>query len=336
MAKRGFFERINSGLAMVRTSATVLNRHPRLMILPVISAVALAGAVLTILLAVAAYNGLFQHLGEPLAPFSFDWNGHSLPKINGATPSIPVLIGLSLLGWALTSISLYFNAALTFCVLRCFAGQSPSIRDGLTASFGRLPQIVGWAFVATLIGGMLRGFLDRADNDDLGVVNGLLVSLLIGLFGLTWAVATYFVLPVLVVEGTGPLATIRQSAAVLRKTWGETVVGNGGFGLLQGLISLPAVLLFVGGLVMALAHQISIGALALVGLAAVYLTIVAVVFGTLGVIFRTGLYVYATTGKAPFDAGLLQDAFRPTDVKSPFDKLRSIADRALKIVKGRG
>ena len=27
MAKRGFFERINSGLAMVRTSATVLNRH---------------------------------------------------------------------------------------------------------------------------------------------------------------------------------------------------------------------------------------------------------------------------------------------------------------------
>ena len=335
MAKRGFFERINSGLAMVRTSATVLNRHPRLMILPVISAVALAGAVMTILLAVAAYNGLFQHLGKPLPPFSFDWNAHSLPKINGATPSIPVLIGLGLLGWVLTSISLYFNAALTFCVLRCFAGQPPSIRDGLTASFARLPQIVGWAFVATLIGGLLRDFWDRADSDDLGVVNGLLVGLLIGLFGLTWAVATYFVLPVLVVEGTGPVATIKQSAAVLRKTWGETVVGNGGFGLLHGLISLPAVLLLVGG-VLAVAREISVGALALVGLAAVYLTIVAVVFGTLGVIFRTGLYVYATTGHAPFDAGLMQDAFRPTDAKSPFDRLRSMAGRALKAIKGRG
>src|SRR5262249_33453333 len=152
-------------LEIVRASATALKRYPRLMILPVISAVALAGAVMAILVAVAGYYGLFQHLGERLPPFSFDWNSHSIPKINGAPPSIPVLIGLGALGWVLASITLYFNAALTFCVLRCFAGQSPSIRDGLTASFARLPQIVGWAFVATLIAGMLRDFRDRADDE---------------------------------------------------------------------------------------------------------------------------------------------------------------------------
>src|SRR5262249_21778270 len=163
--------------------------------------------------------GIFQHLGEPLPHFSFEWDSHSMPKINGATPSIPVLIGLGVLGWALTSISLYFNAALVFCVLRGFAGHAPSIRDGLTASFARLPQIIGWAFVATLIGGILRNFRDRADDDGVGLLGGLVL----GLLGLTWAVATYFVLPILVVEGTGPVAAIKRSSAVLRKTWGEGI-----------------------------------------------------------------------------------------------------------------
>jgi hypothetical protein len=38
----------------------------------------------------------------------------------------------------------------------------------------------------------------------------------------------------------------------------------------------------------------------------------SLVFSTLGAIFRTGTYVYATTGQAPsaMDAALLQGAFR--------------------------
>ena len=37
------------------------------------------------------------------------------------------------------------------------------------------------------------------------------------------------------------------------------------------------------------------------------------VFGTLGAIFRTGVYVYATTGKAPpaFGQDLVDSAFHP-------------------------
>ena len=46
-------------------------------------------------------------------------------------------------------------------------------------------------------------------------------------------------------------------------------------------------------------------------LALVYLVAVATVMGTLGTVFQTGLYVYATTGKAPFDETMMRAAFQP-------------------------
>ena len=47
-------------------------------------------------------------------------------------------------------------------------------------------------------------------------------------------------------------------------------------------------------------------------IAIVYVMIVSMVMATLGTVFQTGLYVYATTGKAPasMDPALLQAAFR--------------------------
>jgi hypothetical protein len=36
---------------------------------------------------------------------------------------------------------------------------------------------------------------------------------------------------------------------------------------------------------------------------------------TLGTIFQTGVYVYATTGKAPLDAELLKSAFQPKELR---------------------
>ena len=48
---------------------------------------------------------------------------------------------------------------------------------------------------------------------------------------------------------------------------------------------------------------------------ALYIVALLTVFMALGAIFRTGTYVYATTGKAPssMDPALLQGAFRKKD-----------------------
>jgi hypothetical protein len=56
-------------------------------------------------------------------------------------------------------------------------------------------------------------------------------------------------------------------------------------------------------------------AVATIAIAALYLIGVFIVFATLGAIFRTGAYIYATTGKAPssMDPQLLQASFSKKD-----------------------
>jgi hypothetical protein len=62
-----------------------------------------------------------------------------------------------------------------------------------------------------------------------------------GIVGTAWAVATYFVMPAVVVEGVGPIKAVRRSSALLRRTWGESLAGAGGLGLIQLLLTLPAI-----------------------------------------------------------------------------------------------
>ena len=58
---------------------------------------------------------------------------------------------------------------------------------------------------------------------------------------------------------------------------------------------------------------------ALIAIVAVYVLALVVVFTALGTIFRTGTYIYATTGQAPsnMDPALLQGAFRKKQSVSP-------------------
>ena len=119
---------------------------------------------------------------------------------------------------------------------------------------------------------------------------------------------TYFVVPVLVVDGVGPIEAVKRSSAILKRTWGESIAGEGGLGIISFLLMLPAFLLI------ALAAVAGAGPVLVVVVPVVILYIVAlsVVFAALGAIFRTGTYIYATTGKAPsnMDPALLQGAFR--------------------------
>src|SRR5260370_40633873 len=88
-----------------------------------------------------------------------------------------------------------------------------------------LPQILGWALVATTVGIVLNA-IESFLKDKLGFLG----SLIGGLFELGWATVTYFVGPVLVTERVGPIAAVRRSAAILRAQWGESLAGGGPFG----------------------------------------------------------------------------------------------------------
>src|SRR5207249_2128973 len=59
-------------------------------------------------------------------------------------------------------IIVFFNTALASCAIVHFKGGEPTLGDGLAAAGRRLPQILGWAFVAATVGMILKAIEDRA------------------------------------------------------------------------------------------------------------------------------------------------------------------------------
>jgi hypothetical protein len=287
------FERIGRGWGIAKASWAVVKLHPKLLLLPVFSGLAFVALMAVIGLSV-------------LAGLASDTVTHF---VEGKKLGAPV-------GWALlfvfyfacTYIIIFFNAALVFCALQGFAGKEPSLRAGIATAAGRWPQILAWAFVAATVGLILNA-LQSFLKDKLGFIGALLG----GIAETAWAVVTFFVVPVIVVDGTGPVEAMRRSSAILKRTWGEAIGGEGGLGMISVLFFLPVVLLFgllgTSGIAVWASPP---GAVALIVLVAVYLIALVVVFTALGTIFRAGTYVYATTGKAPshMDPALLQGTFR--------------------------
>jgi hypothetical protein len=173
----------------------------------------------------------------------------------------------------------------------------------LRAAGKRLGHIIAWALVAATVGMVLRAIEERV---------ALVGKIVIALIGIAWTLATYFVVPVLVFEDLGPIETAKRSAAILKKTWGETIVGNAGIGLVTFLVTLAvlAATVFVFG---ALALKLGSLAIAITGAALVVgvILLASLVGSALNSIALCALYLYATEGKVPqaFAGAGLEHAF---------------------------
>jgi hypothetical protein len=213
--------------------------------------------------------------------------------------------------FVMTAVAIFFNVALIHCALRALSGEEPSIRSGLKAAVALLPQILGWAFIATTIGFILNMITDTL-KEYLGFLGGLLG----GLLEFSWAVITYFVVPVLVTEKVGPITAVKRSAAILRAKWGESLAGEARIGLIGALFFLLSALVFGIGAAMALTKSagvlLGIGVI-LMATGVLAAVAVMVMVSALSTIFQSGVYVYATTGQVPafLDRDLVDGAFQP-------------------------
>ena len=46
---------------------------------------------------------------------------------------------------------------------------------------------------------------------------------------------TFLVLPILVIEGIGPIAAVKRSGELFKRTWGENLMTNAGIGIVAML-----------------------------------------------------------------------------------------------------
>jgi len=182
----------------------------------------------------------------------------------------------------------FFNSAIVGSAVMRLSGREPTFGDALMAAMNRLPQIAAWAFLAATFSVVLKIIESRSER-----VGQFVVAVL----GTAWTVTTFLVVPVLVVEGIGPIDAFKRSSKLLVKTWGQQLFGNSSFGIIFFLLSLPADSRWAGQRLAAV-------------LAAVYLLVLGVVQSTLQAIFQAAIYVYASEGHEPagFNHGLLSNA----------------------------
>jgi Family of unknown function (DUF6159) len=246
--------RIRQGWELTKTSWAVLRSDRSLAVFPV-----LAG--MTALLLGAAF-------GFPAwALFDHDQN---------VVGVILAAIGL----YALTFAGVFFNVALAAAAAQVLDGEDATVAGGVAVARRRLGPIAGWAAMVASVNVVVRGLQERA---------GPLGDLLLGGIAVAWSLVTFLAVPVLALEGTGPIETLKRSARIFRERWGEQVTGQFSIGAIVFLAALvPAAILFLIGLAVG-----SVGMGVLVALAVLILIVAAIVSTALSQIFAVALYRYA-------------------------------------------
>ncbi len=179
----------------------------------------------------------------------------------------------------------FFNVAIVSGAIQSMSGGTPTVGSCLREAASRIHLILGWAAVSATVGLILRIIEDRSPK---------IGQFVAGLLGVAWTFASFLVVPALVVDNLGPLAALKQSARLLRQTWGQHLVGNFSFGLIFFLLMLPAwAVIGLGVYSLGVAHNAAIG-IGLIGLAVVYLVGLALVQATLQSIFQAAVYLYTT------------------------------------------
>lgn len=177
--------------------------------------------------------------------------------------------------------------------------------EGIKIANSRLGTILGFSAIAATVGvilNMLRN--NREGGNPAGAI-------LAALGGLAWNVATFLVIPVMADRQVNAIGAIKESALLLRKTWGEQIVVGGGLGLVFGLASIVVVILT--GVLAVLASDIAALLWTIIAIGVVTLVVLAVLSSTLNGIYKAAVYRYyaAQHQVAPqFDTTLIEGAFR--------------------------
>jgi hypothetical protein len=201
------------------------------------------------------------------------------------------------------AIFIYFNTALVGAAMIRLDGGSPTLGDGLRVANRRLPAILGYAVISATVGVVLRAIQERV---------GFIGRLIVAFIGAGWAVATFLVVPVIVARERGPIESISESVDLLKRTWGENLVVQGGLGVAFSCAYLG---LFGGTWLLIRMFMQTWFMVMLVGvLAFTAFVVLAVLHATLNGIYSAALYRYASGGATlGFDDGALASAFRSKD-----------------------
>ena len=278
------FQRISNSWELVKASAQVLKQDKELLIFPILSGI-----------------GVFLVTITFIVPFMFGGVFDALFSEKMQIGGFLVMFAYYMVQYVVIFFS---NTALVGAATIRLKGGDPTVRDGIEIATRNFVSILGYALISATVGTILKSASDRSKG---------LGRFVISLLGTAWNVATFLVVPVLAVEGIGPVEAIKRSASLLKKTWGEQIAGNFGLGAITFFAIMGVVLMAAAGIFGLV--SIDAGVVPIVVFAAFIImlfVIIALVSSALSSIYTAAVYQYATTGEAGefFRPELVENAFR--------------------------
>ncbi len=273
--------RIAASIEIIKASWALLRRDKELIWLPILSLLS------TLVTGALFVGGFMLTTTENVATgeLQTSWSGY--------------VLGFALYV-VLAVVTVFFNAALIFAANERMSGGDPSVESAIAGAMSKFGRILPWALVSATVSIIIKSIEERV-----GIFGRIMGSIV----GIAWALVTFLVLPIIVIEDLGVRDALKRATGLFKKTWGEQVVGNAAIGLLgffATLIALPIVFL-------AFATEVTVVIVASLIVAGLWVVGVGVVSAAMSGIFQTALYHYATTGHAPtgFTTDQMNAAFRP-------------------------
>ena len=236
------------------------------------------------------------------------------PIISGLTAANTEYYGIAeyailfLVYLGLSFIATFFNVCVVYTAKKRFEGGNATLGESINFAVSRISPVFLWSVVSATVGIILRLIDEMAERA--GRSGQILLYITRSILGMVWGIVTVFVIPGMVYYNLGPFDAIKKSVAVLKKTWGESLIRYYGLGLAQFLFMIIGAVLFIP-IFMVLSAIGIFGIITSVIIGILYFLTVILVFGIASQIFNTALFVYADSGKIPsgYNKEIMEHAF---------------------------
>lgn len=219
----GFVDRLSNGWKLSMSSFSVIRKHKKLLVFPILSGLSLVLVMGSFLLVFFASMG---------------WNIENIDPERNGTNYLFIFI-YYLVNYF---VIVFFNMALVHCARLYFNGEEPSVSAGLAFSMSKIGAIFSWAVFAATVGTILRAIQENS---------GTIGRIITGIIGIVWSIATFFVVPVIAYENLGPIDAFKRSSEIMRNKWGERIGAGFSFVVVQilALLLIVVPLFFLGSLI---------------------------------------------------------------------------------------
>ena len=272
-----FKESFNSSKILFKQSLKILFDDKTLLVFPILSLILTLSIVIILIIPLFGINFIVSFF----------------PALEIQRQSIVLVIFI--LYFLIYYIGVFFSAALVGAAKQSLEGVNTTVGTGLKIAWDHKFQLLKWTVVAATVGVILKRI--RKMN--------VLGSIISGVGAIAWHLINYFIIPILVFEHLNIKDSITRSKNLFIKTWGTNLISAVGIGLVGGLGFFATIGIII------LAAMLGLFKI-MIFLIFILLPTWIILMSTLGAIFNTALYIYASTGKIPagYSPELIQNAFK--------------------------